>query len=251
VALGITGVIALIVVLEVVSRAGIVSERFLPPFTSVMAAAVGVFGDPVFRADILSTILAYALGMLIASAIAIPLGVLLGLSDVVYRASRTVVELIRPLPPVALVPLVLLVLGVGLQTKLVIVVFAAVWPILFNTIYGVHDVEAQAVQMARSFGKSRLQIVGSVVIPSAAPFIMTGVRIASSIALIVVITVELVAGGAEGLGAFIARERATSADASIVFAGVLIAGLLGLAVNLVLGGVGRRFFSWDEAVGAR
>ncbi|GAB3615575.1 ABC transporter permease [Okibacterium endophyticum] len=250
-ALGVAGVAVLLLTIEVVSRAGIVDERFLPPFSSVLVATVHAFGDPVFLADLGSTLGSYALGMLIAAGVAIPLGVLLGLSRPTYRASRTVIELIRPIPPVALVPLALLVFGAGLQTKVVIVVFAAVWPILFNTIAGVHDVEPGAVQMGRTFGLGRAAIIRRIVIPSAAPFIMTGVRIASSIALIVVITVELIAGGADGLGAFIARERATASDPSLVFAGTLVCGLLGLAVNLVLGAIGRRFFAWDDAEAAR
>ena len=90
----------------------------------------------------------------LSALIAIPLGVLFGLSERAYRASRAVVELIRPIPPVALIPLVVLVFGNGLEMKLVIVVFAAVWPILFNTMYGVHDVDKQGKEMARSLGSA-------------------------------------------------------------------------------------------------
>src|SRR3546814_6830679 len=113
--------------------------------------------------------------------------------------------------------------------KLVIVVFAAVWPIIFNTLYGVHDVDPYAKDMARTFGIGGWGIVRRIVVPSAAPFVMTGIRIASSIALIVVITVELIAGGAEGIGAFISRERAYGDAGSYlaVLAATVPAGVLG------------------------
>jgi NitT/TauT family transport system permease protein len=244
---GIAGVAGLALILEVVSRAGIVSSAFLPPFSAVITKAVLLWGDPVFRTDIFSTLLTYVFGMLIASAIAIPLGVVLGLSRPAYRASRAIVELMRPIPPVALVPLVLLVLGAGLEMKLVIVVFAAVWPIMFNTLYGVHDVDPAAKEMARSFGVGRMGVVGRIVVPSAAPFVMTGIRIASSIALIVVVTVELIAGGADGIGAFISRERAYGdADSYLaVLAATITAGVLGLTINLAIGWVERRYFGWE------
>ncbi|GAA2243782.1 ABC transporter permease subunit [Herbiconiux moechotypicola] len=245
---GLAGVVGLALVLEIVSRSGLVNPAFLPPFSSVLTKSVLLWGEADFRADVLATLLTYLYGMLIAAAIAIPLGMVLGLFGPAYRAARAVIELMRPIPPVALVPLVLLVLGAGLEMKLVIVVFAAVWPIMFNTLYGVHDVDPYAKEMARSFGVGRFGVVRRVVLPSAAPFVMTGIRIASSIALIVVITVELIAGGAQGIGAFISRERAFSDAESYlaVLAATVTAGLLGLVINLVIGWVERRWFSWDS-----
>lgn len=244
---GLAGVVGLILLLEIVSRSGLVNTNFLPPFSSVLVKAVTLWGDEVFRADVLSTLLTYVYGMFIACAVAIPLGVVLGMFRPAYRGARAIVELMRPIPPVALVPLVLLVMGAGLEMKLVIVVFAAIWPIMFNTLYGVHDVDPYAKEMARSFGVSRFGVVRRVVIPSAAPFVVTGIRIASSIALIVVITVELIAGGAQGIGAFISRERAFSDAESYlaVLAATVTAGLLGLVINLGIGWLERRFFGWD------
>jgi len=171
------------------------------------------------------------------------------MSRPIYRGARAVIELLRPIPPVALIPLVLLMLGSGMEMKIVIVVFAAIWPIMFNTLYGVHDVDPYAKDMARSFGIGRFGIIRRIVIPSAAPFIMTGVRISSSIALIVVITVELIAGGAQGLGAYISRLRGSYSDAAdtylSVLAATIMAGLLGLLINLIIGWLERRFFGWE------
>jgi len=245
---GIAGVVGLALILEFASRSGIVNPAFLPPFSAVLTKAVLLWGDPVFREDVLATLLSYVYGMLIAIVVAVPLGIFLGLFRPAYRASRAVVELVRPIPPVALVPLVLLLLGAGLEMKLVIVVFAAVWPIMFNTLYGVHDVDPYTKEMARSFGVTRLGVVRRIVLPAAAPFIMTGIRIASSITLIVVVTVELIAGGSQGIGSFISRERAYGDAESYlaVLAATVTAGLLGLVINLVIGWVERRFFGWDS-----
>jgi NitT/TauT family transport system permease protein len=248
--LGAAGVAGLGLTMEAVSRAGLVDSDFLPPFSTVLGEAVLIWGRGDFRADVLSTIGSYLLGMGLSALIAIPLGVLFGLSEKAYRASRAVVELIRPVPPVALIPLVVLVFGNGLEMKLVIVVFAAVWPILFNTMYGVHDVDKQGKEMARSFGVGPAGVIRRVVLPGAAPFIATGIRVSSSIALIVVITVELIAGGAEGIGAFIARTRATGTEVELVYAGTLMAGVLGLALNMILNSAERRWFGWQTSKGA-
>ena len=248
--LGAAGVAGLGLTMEAVSRAGVVDADFLPPFSTVLREAVLIWEREDFRADVLSTIGSYLLGMGLSALIAIPLGVLFGLSERVYRASRAVVELIRPVPPVALIPLVVLVFGNGLEMKLVIVVFAAVWPILFNTMYGVHDVDKHGKEMARSFGVSPAGVIRRVVLPGAAPFIATGIRVSSSIALIVVVTVELIAGGAEGIGAFIARTRATGTEVELVYAGTLMAGVLGLALNMILNSAERRWFGWQTTKGA-
>lgn len=244
---GVIGVVGFVVLLEIISRSGLIQTSFLPPFSEVLWKSITLWGNEQFRADVFATIVTYFLGMLIAIVIAVPVGVLFGLSKPLYRSARALVELMRPVPPVALVPLVILVLGSGLEMKLVLVVFAAVWPIMFNTLYGVNDVDPAAKEMARSFGITSRGVLTRIIIPSASPFIATGIRIASSIALIVVITVELIAGGAQGIGAFISRERAYGdAESYIaVLAATIMAGVIGLVVNSILGTLERRFFGWD------
>jgi NitT/TauT family transport system permease protein len=244
-ALGLLGAALLVAVLEIVSRAGLVNERYLPPFSTVLVATVRLFGDATFLSDVLSTVLTWGVGLGLSILVGVPIGILLGLSEVGYRASRTVIELVRTMPAVALIPLVILVAGNGLGMKLIVAVYAAMWPILFNAYYGVHGTDPKAKEMGRSFGLSRVAIVRRIVIPSAAPFIATGVRISSSIVLIVIITVELIAGGADGLGAFIMRQQILGDQQTLVYAGILVTGLLGLAINTTLGAVERRLFRWN------
>lgn len=243
--LGITGVVILVAVLEIVSRAGIVNPKFLPPFSTVVVTMFELFGNPGFQFDIFSTVITWAIGLALSAVIAIPIGILLGLSEVSYRASRTVVELVRTMPAVALIPLVILAVGNGIEMKLIVAVYAAMWPILFNTIYGVHGTDPKAKEMARSFGLGRFAIIRRIVIPSAAPFVATGIRVSSSIVLIVIITVELIAGGATGIGAFISRMRIQGDVIELVYAGILVSGLLGLAINVLLGAIARRAFAWN------
>jgi len=206
-----------------------------------------IFGDAGFLNDLWVTISTWFIGLVLSTLVAVPVGILLGLSRVTYRATRAPIELVRTMPAVALIPLVMLALGQTLQMQIVIAMYAAVWPILFNTIYGVNGVDPKSKDMARVFGVSRMGVIGRVVIPGAAPFIATGVRISSSIVLIVIITVGILAGGSDGLGAFIAEQRAIGMASSIVkmYAAILVTGLLGLAINSLLGWAERRWLGWD------
>lgn len=246
---GVGGVVGLMVIVEIISRAGIVNEAFLPPFSRVLVTTFGLLGQPSFLLDIGSTLLTWVLGLTISTVVAVTVGISFGLSKIAYTATRSIIDLIRPMPAIALIPLSLLVIGQGLSMKLFIALFAAIWPILFNTIYGVQGVDQKLRDMGRVFGLSRVGVIGRIVLPAAAPFVATGIRMSSSIVLIVIITVEFMAPGAQtdGLGIFIAMNKNIgTADATVlVYCGVLVAGFLGLAINSALGWAERRWLGWD------
>jgi len=246
---GIIGVLAFCVVLEIVSRSGIVSSTFLPPFSDVLVNSVTLFGREDFRLAVLETLGAWALGLGVVIVVGGGLGALFGLSEISYRLARTSVELIRPIPSIALIPLLILIFGSGLPTVTIIAVFGALWPVLFNTITGIHGVTPLAKEMARSFQISPIGIIRRVVVPSAAPFIVTGIRISSSIVLILVITVELITGGG-GMGEFLGAMQAAGGTARIyVYATILLTGVLGLLLNVVMEALERRFFGWQRRQG--
>jgi NitT/TauT family transport system permease protein len=245
---GAIGLLAVLLVAEVVSRSGIVSEVFLPP-TSVVLLRVGeLLIDPEFLGQVLATLQAWAIGLLICIVVSVTIGVLLGSSRAAYSASRAVIEFIRPIPSVALIPVAMLVLGNDAEMKIALIVFSTSWPVLFNTIYGMHDVDPIAKLTAKSFGKGRAATLFTVSLPSAAPFIFTGIRIAASVALIVAVSAELLAGASDGLGRWMLDAGATGNRPDLVYAATIIAGLIGLAINFVLVFVERRFLSWQPAL---
>lgn len=245
---GAVGILVLFVVAEIVSRAGIVNEFYFPP-TSVVLLRVGeLLVTPSFLIEILATLQAWALGLAICILVAVSLGVLLGSSRAVYSASRAIIEFLRPIPSVALIPVAMLLFGKDIEMKVALVVFSAAWPILFNTIYGMHDVDPIAKLTAKSFGRGRLATLAQVSLPSAAPFIFTGIRISASVALIVTVGAEFFGGSTSGLGYWLIQVSSTGNRADLVFAGTIIAGLLGLAVNGLLVLVERRFFGWQPAL---
>ena len=128
--------------------------------------------------------------------------------------------------------------------KVILVAYATIWPILFNTVYGVHDVDPIAVQTARCFGLKSSAILRRINLPSAAPFIFTGIRISASIGLIVVVGSELLASSQSGIGSYILFVSSNGGQMDSVLAGAAIAGLVGAIIDGVLELIDRRFFAW-------
>lgn len=237
--------LVLFVLAEGLTRAEFVTPTYLPPASSIVGETVGLLGDGEFWDALGSTMWATLLGLLRALVIAIPLGILLGLSKWAYRASITVVEFLRPIPSVALIPLAVLVYGRGTSMKVFVITYACIWPLLFNTIYGMRSVDPVAVDTARAFGLGRFKTALRVNLPAAAPFIFTGLKIASAVALILAISAEIVAGGSSGLGIEMSEARNVS-DLQRSYAYTLISGVIGLLMYVVLEMVDRRLFAWNS-----
>jgi NitT/TauT family transport system permease protein len=164
-------------------------------------------------------------------------------------ATRVIVEFLRPIPSVALILLVSLLLGPGLRLAATLIVYGAIWPVLYNTIAGIDDVDPVARETHRAFGFSRLQTVWMVSLPSAAPFIGTGIRLASSVALVLDIATGYITGpiNGPGIGAYIAQESTGSDDLTVILAATVWAGILGLVLDLLLTGAQRRLLRWHHA----
>ena len=241
---GTAGVLLVVAASEALGRAGIVHEDFLPPASVVLARAGELAVDPQFLTDVGATLTAWALGLLIAAGVGVPLGLALGTVAPVARAVTTIVEFLRPIPSVALIPLVAMLLGSGLEMKLTVVVYASVWPILFNTVYGLRDVDPVARDTLRAFGFGPLEVLWRVAIPATAPFIATGIRIAAAVALILAVTSEMFGGFGDGIGIFIAQASNYPGGIDDTLAATFWAGVLGLLINELLRRGELRFFHW-------
>jgi ABC-type nitrate/sulfonate/bicarbonate transport system permease component len=191
------------------------------------------------------TLSGWAGGLGIATVLGVPLGIAIGSSRTVYRATRTLIEFLRPVPSVALIPVAILVYGAGLESKVFLAAFAAFWQLLVQTVYGVQDVDPVATDTARSFGFSRRERLQRVALPSALPYIATGLRIASSVALILAVTAELVIGS-QGLGRQINIAR-SGGNVELMYALIIATGLLGWLLNGFFLAVERRALHWHES----
>ncbi|MFI6508159.1 ABC transporter permease [Streptosporangium sp. NPDC050855] len=244
---GALGAAGLFCVLEAAGRTGLIDPAAFPLASTVLGRAASLLTDEAFLSDVASTLGVWASGLLITFAVAVPAGFLLGTSSQVERALRPILEFLRPIPSIALIPLALAVFSERFDMKVTLVVYAATWPVLINTMYGLKDVDPLAKETLRSFGFGRSAVLWRVSLPSTAPFIATGVRLASAIALIVAISTELIGGGNDGIGSYV-LESAGSVDAvQYVTAAAIWAGVIGVLTNGLFVLVERRVFRWHTA----
>jgi NitT/TauT family transport system permease protein len=238
------GIFIFFLILEFVTRLELVPPIYLPRASTVVRRMIELLQDPKFLRHVLATLHAWAVGLTFATLISLPIGILIGTSELAYKMSSPLIEFMRPIPSVALIPLGILLWGQGFSMKVILVAYAATWPILFNTVYGVHDVDPIAVQTARCFGLKQTAILRRISLPSAAPFIFTGIRISAAIGLIVVIGAELLASADSGIGSYILFVSLNGGQMDSVLAGAAIAGIIGAMINSGLGLIDRRFFGW-------
>ncbi|MER7543184.1 ABC transporter permease [Spirillospora sp. NPDC127506] len=244
--LGPLGVAAFLVLLEVVPRSGAVSPDDLPPFSAIARALADEAGDGAFWGALLDTLRGWGYGLAIAIAAGLSLGLLIGSVPFLREATASTIEFLRPIPSVALVPLAVLLYGTRLGSTLMLVVYAATWPVLLQAVHGVQDVDPVARETAATFRFSRWARLRHVVWPTALPYLLTGVRLAASVALILAVAGELIIG-APGLGSEIALAQASNAVADM-YALILVTGALGVGVNLLTRALERRVLAWHTSV---
>ena len=222
---------------------------YLPPITSVMAALAHLIITGAVGRHLLVTLERFLAGYLIAAALGVTLGIALGYFRPLHDLLGVVIELLRPMPSVAIIPVAILTLGIGDSMIVAVTVYASVWSILINTIDGVRHIESTLVDTGRTFGLSRSRILWQIILPGASPYIVTGLRIALSIALILVTTAEMIAGS-KGLGFFILDEE-RSMNSGNMYAGILIVAALGYALNRVFLSVEAGVMKWRHGMMAR
>jgi NitT/TauT family transport system permease protein len=242
---GIVGVVVFLLVWEAFGRSGVLLRDYFPPPSTVFGTLGRLLVTQEFLRDVLATVLAWLISVAIAVAIAVPAGLVLGNVRPLRVAVTSVIEFLRPIPAIAWWPLAFVLLEGGPQTKIALAVYAAVWPILFNIVYALGEVDPQYVDTARSFGMTRLEIARKIKLPDVLPFAITGLRIAATFALLVIVSTELVFGGVAGLGTYLVRYGEESGRMDIVLAGAVFAAVLGYLGNNGLAALQRRLVVWS------
>jgi ABC-type nitrate/sulfonate/bicarbonate transport system permease component len=230
---------------ELVSRTGAISEKDLPAMSTSVSELWHLLGEGSFWRSFGDTVRGWAIGLGLATLLAVPLGIVLGSSDFLSRAFRVPVEFLRPIPSAALIPLLFLTLGTNLKSEIFLATFGAFWPLLVHTMYGVRDVDPVAVDTARAFGLSRITRLYRITLPSTVPYIATGLRISSSVALILAFTAELFMG-TPGLGQVVNFAQAYGLTEEL-YAVALATGFLGLAIHLLFTTLERRALRWHPS----
>ncbi len=231
---------ACLVLWEVAIRSGIAQYEYLPAPSAIAMGLATLVSSGQLAVDTLHTLQAVLLGWAIAVILGMSLGLLMGTSTIFRRYSMATVEVLRPMPGIAFVPVALLLFGFSLRTELVVIVLPALWPVLINTMGGVMGVHARLFEVGATFRLSRPAIIGRILLPAALPAILVGLRISLTLALVLAIVAEMV-GNPAGLGYAVVRDQ-QALQPNLMFANVMVIGLLGIVLNTVLLRVVAMFF---------
>ena len=228
--------------LEICVRAFDLSDSVAAPSATFRALGDGI-GSGTLTAEVGTTLGSYAQGLTIAIAVGVLAGVALGSSRTLMAASSVVIEFLRPIPAVALIPLAILLFGLDAPMRRFVIAFAAVWPILIATLYGVRGADPFLHDVARTSGVGRAGRLMRVTLPAALPSIATGIRVSASLALLVCVTAEFVVGTGGGIGSYMQQQQ-SAVHLPELYAAVMAVGLLGFVVNAGLRTAERRVVFW-------
>ncbi|MGC5307593.1 ABC transporter permease [Micromonospora zamorensis] len=229
-------------------RLGLVDRVFLPPLSEVLVAWWELLRSGQLAEHVGASLTRSLAGLGLAVLTAIPLGLLIGWYRPLAELLSPLLEVFRNTAALALLPVFVLILGLGETSKIALVLYACSWPILLNTIAGVKGVDPLLIRSARSMGLNHLRLFQKVILPAAVPTIFTGVRLAGAYSILVLVAAEMV-GAKAGLGYLINYAQYNFAIADM-YSGIITISAIGLVVNQLLVALERRFSTWRVDVSA-
>jgi ABC-type nitrate/sulfonate/bicarbonate transport system permease component len=229
---GVLVFLALLGLWELAIETGVLQLRFMAPPSEIAVALWDIARSGELWRNTAHTLRSVLLGWAMAGGAGVLIGTLLGLWRPAWVFSLASIDFLRSLPSIALVPPAVLIFGFSMRMELMVIVYAAIWPVIINTIGGIRQVPPELRDVARTFRLSRVGEAWKIVLPAAAPTVVVGLRLAMAISLIVAVVAEMI-GNPTGLGyAMVFQQQAIQPDA--MFAYILTIGILGVMLNAVL-----------------
>ena len=255
--------LALLVVWQILSTQEIVNPKILPAPTAVLSKWVEYLlpmepYDPAksgylawafsgeMMGDAYASLYRVMVGFFVGTGLALPLGLLMGASERIFKLFNPLIQVLRPIPPIAFIPLSILWFGLGNPPAIFLIVIGAFFPVLMNTIAGVRQVDGIYIRAARSLGANQTTMFLRVILPAATPYIFAGARIGIGTAFIVVIVAEMIAVN-NGLGYRILEAREFFWSDKII-AGMFSIGLLGLAIDTGMNALNNHLLKWHRGI---
>ena len=241
---GLTFIAAWIALLEVAARSGWTNRAFSPVPSEVGGRLWNVLVSPALLDAVGATVSLLAAGYLLACVAGVLCGLVMGYSRTVYALLEPTLELVRPIPKPALLPPLILLLGLGAPMKIAIVFLGALFPVLINTIQGVRTVDLVLVNVARTFRLGALRTMFTVMLPASLPMILAGMRVSLGLGFILVVLAEMLTGS-HGLGAqLVDAQRAFRVHE--MYAWTVVLALVGLALALGFDALERQLIFWSS-----
>jgi sulfonate transport system permease protein len=239
--------VALVVVWELLAQAGWLSPQVLPAPSKIVRTAIKLAASESLLNDLGVSLLRAAAGFVIGGGIGFTLGILVGFSRVAEAAIDRSVQMIRAIPFLALLPLVIVWLGVGEAEKIFLVALGVTFPIYINTTLGIRQVDPKLIELGRVQGLSSLQLIRRIIFPGALPSILTGVRYALATAWLALVVAETI-GAQSGIG-FLAMDAREFLRTDVIVLTIVIYALIGVAADAIARFLERRLLAWHPNYG--
>jgi ABC-type nitrate/sulfonate/bicarbonate transport system permease component len=230
---------------ELVARSGWVSPLVLPKFSEVVSQTYEAFANGDMWPHVRHSAQNFLVGMLISTAIGVPLGLLLGASKTFDTILSPYMWTMASLPRIALIPLLILILGFGNSMQLTIIVLSAVFPIMVNCMEGVKTVDPSLVRAGRVFGTNEVQLYVKVILPFTLPFVVSGINQGIARGLVGMLIGELLGGGGKGLG-FLLDRAGDQFDAPMMYATLLLLAVISVGLVQGMRWIERRAAPWRD-----
>ena len=234
--------VGIVALWQAAAGAGWMDTRFLPPPAAIGRALWGLAASGELWAHLGASLRRLAIGWSVGTVFGVALGFAVGLSTLARSPGLAVVSALFPIPKIALVPLFIIWFGIGEGSKIVTLAFGVFFPTVINVAAGIDALPRGLVRMAQAFGLGRWAVVWKVVLPGAMPSILSGFRVTSSIAIILLVAAEMI-GAERGIGAFV-LQAGNLYDTDGLLAGIVVLSGLGLTVAWVLGRLERGLLGW-------
>jgi sulfonate transport system permease protein len=227
---------------KLASDVGIINQNIIAKPGSVLDILKEMIASGKYAKNVLASLQRVAEGYAIGATLGFLIGTILGLYKNVNRAFVAVIGILRPIPPIALIPFFILWLGIGETAKITVIAIGSFWPVLLNTMQGIQESDKKLLEVADVFGKSKITMLLKIVLPSAVPAIFTGLRLGISQAWTCVVTAEMIAASA-GVGFMIQYARELS-QPNMLFLGIITIGLIGVAIDLIMLFLQKKIVYW-------
>jgi NitT/TauT family transport system permease protein len=238
-------ILAFLLLWEIAPRIGLAEPAFLPPLSIVLGSGWELVKNGQLASHVQASLQRSLVGFALAICHAVPLGLAIGWYRRFADVVNPLLEALRNTAALALLPVFILVLGIGESSKIALVVYSCSWPILLNTITAVRNVDPLLIKSARTMGLSQFQLFRKVILPASVPTIFVGIRLAGAYSLLVLVAAEMI-GAKAGLGYLIIYSQ-YNFQIPYMYVGILSITVLGLLFNQLLQQVERRFTGWKTA----
>ncbi|MGN0145248.1 MAG: ABC transporter permease [Clostridium sp.] len=241
-----SSVILFLIIWETFPRLKIINESFFPPFSKVIKQLYVLFINGDLATNIIISVERSLIGFFLGIAFAIPLGLAIGWFKKFERFINPLIETFRNLSVLSILPVFVLIFGIGEVSRIAVIFWGVLWSVLLNTIAGVKSVDSLLIKGAQSMGVSKIKLFTQVILPGSLPSIFTGIKLSATTSILVLIAAEMI-GANKGLGYAINFYQANF-KVPEMYGIVLILALLGVLINIVCNIIEKKAFSWKESM---